>query len=87
MQGTQNPLPMRDLQTPATHELSLVKRVGQRLESARRLSTSTLRVRAGAWQQRGNSRSDTWRHLVVFSEQKLAYLCGKTAYLKPPESD
>jgi hypothetical protein len=42
---------------------------------------------AEAWQQRGNSRSDTRRHLAVFSEQKLAYLWGKSACLKPPESN
>jgi hypothetical protein len=30
------------LQTPATHELSLVKRLGQRFESARRISISSI---------------------------------------------
>jgi hypothetical protein len=39
------------------------------------------------WQQRGNSRRDTRRHLAVFSEQESAYLCGFSACLECPLSD
>ena len=36
---------------------------------------------AGAWQQQGNSSSNTRRYLTIPDEQKSAYLWGVTVYL------